>query len=101
VIEVWRKREVLVQWREELRRQEPVVTDVWWLPAVLAPYWVEHPVFVVPRHSSAETVAVLLQSPQQMARLREGCAIAKQRYTLENMVARFVGGIEAFIQLPT
>jgi hypothetical protein len=59
VIEVGRKREVLVQWREELRKQEPVVTDVWWLPAVMAPYWVAHPFFVVPRHSAAETMATV------------------------------------------
>lgn len=47
VRELARKREVLVEWRDHIRLQEPVVTDLWWLPAVLAPYAVEHPIYVV------------------------------------------------------
>ena len=47
VQELRAKREVLVQWREEIRRQEPVVTDIWWLPAVIAPYWLSSEMYEV------------------------------------------------------
>ncbi len=50
-----RKRDVLVEWREHIRLQEPVVTDLWWLPAVLAPYAVEHPIYVVAYEDGVST----------------------------------------------
>jgi len=45
--ELVQKRQVLVQWRERIRVQEPVVTDLWWMPAVMAPYSVEHEMYVI------------------------------------------------------
>jgi hypothetical protein len=54
VRELYRKRVVLTQWREEMCRQEPVVTDVWWLPAVLAPYWSEHELYLASRGEELE-----------------------------------------------
>lgn len=64
ILELQRKREVLVQWKEQIQ-PEPTVTDVWWLPAVLAPYWVEHPIFFVGRTTAAETVLRLEDWSQQ------------------------------------
>lgn len=49
VKELYAKRSVLVSWREEMRRQEPVLTDQWWLPAVLAPYFAHHEFYVLNR----------------------------------------------------
>lgn len=47
VQELRAKREVLVHWRAEIDRPRPVVTDIWWLPAVLAPYWLAHELYHV------------------------------------------------------
>jgi len=48
VRELAAKRAVLAQWRAEIERGEPTLTEIWWLPAVLAPYWAEHPLYYVP-----------------------------------------------------
>src|SRR6185295_112302 len=50
---------VLLEWRAALDQQVPVVTDVWWLPAVLAPLWIEKQVYVLPRASSTARMAAL------------------------------------------
>ena len=37
----------LIQWEAALRRHEHVVTDVWWLPASLAPFYATHGIYCV------------------------------------------------------
>jgi hypothetical protein len=49
VREIRLNREMLVQWEEVLGRQERVVTDVWWLPACLAPFYVSHQLYCIDR----------------------------------------------------
>ncbi|QSA98932.1 glycosyltransferase family 4 protein [Methylococcus sp. EFPC2] len=41
-------------------------------------------------------VAEIMNSDILLNRLRDGCSVAKQRYTLENMIARYAKGIMAF-----
>lgn len=54
---------------------------------------------VVPGEGSADqfaaAVEALLLDPGRVARLREGCVVAHARYSLDHMVERFAGGIEA------
>jgi hypothetical protein len=45
---VYDSRALLARWERAMpATPEPVVTDVWWLPAVLAPYYVSHAMYVV------------------------------------------------------
>lgn len=45
VQEMRSNREMLERWAASLGRQERVVTDVWWLPACLAPFYASHEVY--------------------------------------------------------
>jgi len=45
VQEMRSNREMLQQWAESLGRHERVLTDVWWLPASLAPFYASHEVY--------------------------------------------------------
>ena len=38
---------MLLQWEAALRRHEHVLTDVWWLPASLAPFYATHEIYCV------------------------------------------------------
>jgi hypothetical protein len=44
-------RALIASWQAALPDDEPVVTDVWWLPAAMAPHYVEHPMFCVASRS--------------------------------------------------
>lgn len=46
-------------------------------------------------------VCALLADPTLLERLRRGCADSAARYTLENMVARFCGGIDNALDMTT
>jgi L-malate glycosyltransferase len=48
----------------------------------------------------ADTVMQLLRDPAQLARVRAAAAEDAKRYTLDNMVKRFVEGIEGALRLP-
>lgn len=41
-------RATVASWREALRGPEPVLTNIWWLPAAVAPLFVEKPMHCVP-----------------------------------------------------
>ncbi len=47
VQEMRANKEKLVQWEAVLGRQERVVTDVWWLPACLAPFYASHELYCI------------------------------------------------------
>jgi hypothetical protein len=47
VQEMRSNRQMLAQWAQSLGRQERVVTDVWWLPACLAPFYAENEVYCI------------------------------------------------------
>lgn len=48
----------------------------------------------------AETYISLMQNPTQLERVRQAAAADARRYTLDNMVLRFVAGIETCLALP-
>jgi len=48
----------------------------------------------------ADTFLALMRDPQQLARIRGAAAEDARRYTLQNMVERFVEGIERCLALP-
>jgi hypothetical protein len=41
------KRQVLKAWEQALGEQDRVVTDVWWLPAVLGPFFTSHEMYCI------------------------------------------------------
>jgi hypothetical protein len=41
-------RVTVASWREALRGPEPVLTNIWWLPAAVAPLFIEKPMHCVP-----------------------------------------------------
>jgi hypothetical protein len=47
VQEMRSNREMLERWAESLGRHERVVTDIWWLPACLAPFYAVHEVYCI------------------------------------------------------
>jgi hypothetical protein len=50
-------RSLIARWERALPTTGPVVTDVWWLPAALAPYYLAHPMhFVAPKSGLDEWV---------------------------------------------
>jgi hypothetical protein len=44
---LYEKRQSLVAWERALQGDSPVVTDIWWLPAGLAPFFATHEMFCV------------------------------------------------------
>jgi len=48
----------------------------------------------------ARVLEELLKSPEQLARLKEGCEAALPQYTLEGMVDKFAKGILAALRAP-
>ena len=48
-------RRLVTTWQSALRDGPPVMTDVWWLPAAMAPLFVSHPVQCVRQDAELET----------------------------------------------
>jgi hypothetical protein len=48
-------RELVATWQAALRNDLPVVTDVWWLPASMAPFFATHPMHCVADRADLET----------------------------------------------
>jgi hypothetical protein len=40
-------RSLVAAWQQAVRGPLPVVSDIWWLPAAMAPYFADHPMFCV------------------------------------------------------
>lgn len=54
-------RRLVAAWQTALRDGPPVVTDVWWLPAAMAPLFIEHEVHCVPHGGLGEWFPVAQQ----------------------------------------
>jgi hypothetical protein len=48
-------RQLVATWEAALRNDAPVVTDVWWLPAAMAPFFATHPMHCVADRADLET----------------------------------------------
>jgi formylmethanofuran:tetrahydromethanopterin formyltransferase len=48
----------------------------------------------------ARTVEEVLLAPDELTRLKAACAAASARYSLENMVTKFAGGVIAALRTP-
>jgi hypothetical protein len=44
---LFRSRSLISEWQAALGTDAPVVTDIWWLPAAMAPYFATHPMYCV------------------------------------------------------
>lgn len=54
-------RRLVTAWQNTLRDGPPVVTDVWWLPAAMAPLFISHEVHCVPRGNLGEWFPVAVR----------------------------------------
>lgn len=92
-------RHLLSEWQQALPTGEPVVTDIWWLPAALAPFFVTHEMLCVSetaevsrwlpaaRQHRVEAFTFASLQPIDAGRVTAGSAI------VESTEERFVSGL--------